>query len=233
MNKVLIPVVFTVILAFTSCVSKDNDIIYEEITGDNTWQGALIDPIVNAESDEYPDLKGKGKLYNGVFYWEDREAVQDGLIFDVEMPEIKNGRYYFTDGEGYIEITEHKYFQLVDMDQERLSELQEYYEEAAFASAIYQNQHWNDSEYTDADKAILQNQYKNSNQIQEILVNNRSAFFINLMSITPEPYGTNIELTCELSDYGMWFPLLYHYEDEKYKLVYFEFEWEFIYEEDK
>lgn len=230
--KKLLPIAFATIFVFTSCGSKVNDIDYEEIIGDNEWQGAVIDPIVNAESDEYPDLKGKGKLYNGVFYWEDREAVQDGLIFDIEMPEIKNGRYYFTDGEGYIEITDHKYFQLVDIDEERLSGLQEYYEKAAFASAVYQNQQQSNSEYTASEKATLQNKYKNSSQIKEILVENKSAFYVNPMSTTPEPYGTNIELTCELSDYGMWFPLLYHYDDGKYSLVYFEFEWEFVYEED-
>ena len=230
MKKILTGILLAAVCTFTACGQGDV-IDYDKITGESAWQGALIDPIINAESDEYPDLAGKGKLYNGVFYWSDRESVQDGLIFDVEMPEIKNGRYYFTDGEGYVEITEHKYFQLAGLEEERLTELREYYEEAAFANSVFQNQQFDDAEYTDEEKSTLQTKYKNSRQIQTDLVDNRAEFYINPMNFTPEPYGTNIELTCELSDYGMWFPLLYHYQDGAYSLVYDEFEWEFVYEE--
>lgn len=229
MNKVLICSVFVPVLVLTACSEKKNDINYGEITGESSWQGITL----ATESEDFPVHIELGKLYNGVFYWSEREAVKDGIFTDVRMPEIKNGRYYFTDGEGYVEISDNKYFRLIDFDEERLTELEGYYKAASYGYAIYENEEYDDTEYTEDEKNTLQNKIQSSNQIQTLLVDNRAEFFINPVHRPYGPYDTDIELTTELSDYEMWFPLLYFYDNEEYKLVYVDKEWEFIYEEDK
>lgn len=231
--KTTVICVFSVItVMLTACSKKQSDIDFEALTGEPTWQGAKIHPIADANSKENQSLGNKngGKLSNGFFYWSDREAVMDGLISDIEMPEIKNGKYYFTDGDGYIEITEHKYFQLVGIDEVHLEELRDYYASNGYASIVYQHDQFENVKYTEIEKLKIKEQCDNSKQIYIDLVENKAEFYIN-------PYwgwqqGTNIELTYELTDYGMWFPLLYHYKDEN-KLVYFDLEWEFVYREDQ
>lgn len=73
------------------------------------------------------------------------------------MPEIKNGKYYFTDGNGYIEIKDHKSLRLVGLDDERIKELKDYYSESGYGSYIYQN-----SDADEAEKKKVKEQCENS-----------------------------------------------------------------------
>ena len=221
MKKILIPILISSML-LTGC---QTGIDYDSIKGESYWQGAQIDPIVDDESDEYPEFKsGKGKLYNGKFYWKNREDVADGLAFDIDMPEIKNGKYYFTDGDGYVEIKDHKSFRLVGLDEERIQELKESYLKYGYSYIV--NKH---NGLSQAEKEKVKKRCENSKQIENLLINNYADFYINLSSFIPDETGTEIELTCELSDFEMWFPLLYVHRTDPPRLIYQEFEWVFEY----
>ena len=203
MKKIFIPILISTML-LTGCQSG---IDYDSIKGESYWQGAQIDPIVDDESDLYSDFNsGKGKLYNGRFYWKQREDVEDGLIFDIDMPEIKNGKYYFTDGNGYVEIKDHKSFRLVGLDDERIKELKDYYASGGYGYYVYSH-----PDASTAEKEKIKKQCENSKQIEDLLINNYVNFYINLLHYVPEETGTEIELTCELSDFDMWFPLQYQH----------------------
>ncbi|MGN0613156.1 MAG: hypothetical protein ACI4JB_04580 [Porcipelethomonas sp.] len=225
MKKICIPILILTML-LTGCQSGIN---YDSIKGESYWQGAQIDPIIDDESDSYRDFNsGKGKLYNGKFYWKQREDVEDGLIFDIDMPEIKNGKYYFTDGNGYVEIKDHKSFRLVGLDDERIKELKVYYSKGGYGHYIYSH-----PDASTAEKEKIKEQCENSRQIEDILINNYADFYINLLPYVPEETGTEIELTCELSDFDMWFPLQYQHRSDPPRLLYQEFEWIFEYKGDQ
>ncbi len=222
LKKICIPILISVML-LAGCRSG---IDYDSIKGESYWQGAQIAPIIDDESDSYRNFNsGKGKLYNGKFYWKQREDVEDGLIFDIDMPEIKNGKYYFTDGNGYVEIKDHKSFRLVGLDDERIKELKDWYSKAAYGDYLYRHEG-----LSTAEKEKLKNQFENCRQIEEILIDNYADFYINLLHCVPEETGTEVELTCELSEYNkFYFPLQYQYRSDPPRLLYQEFEWIFEY----
>ena len=148
-------------MLLTGCQSG---IDYDSIKGESYWQGAQIDPIVDDESDLYRNFNsGKGKLYNGRFYWKQREDVEDGLIFDIDMPEIKNGKYYFTDGNGYVEIKDHKSFRLVGLDDERIKELKDCYSRDGYGYYVYSH-----PDASTAEKEKVKERCENSKQIENI-----------------------------------------------------------------
>ena len=204
---------------------------YDAIKGEMDHQGAPIAPIVNAECDEYPELfRTKGKLYQGVFYWYARQDVEDGLIADVQMPEIKNGRYWFTDGDGYIEITEHRYLQMVGMEEDKIQALTAMYAEAACGIALQQYEAKNGAP-SEAQKQQIMEKIRSTQEIETELIEQKAPFYINVLRTVSDANGTDIELTYPLDDHALWFPLLYHHEDTC-KLVFQELGWEFVYEED-
>ena len=208
------------------------DIDYDAIKGETDHQGAPLAPIVNAESDAYPELyRTKGKLCQGVFYWSARQDVEDGLIADVQMPEIKNGRYRFTDGDGYLEITEHRYLQMVGMEADAIDALTKMYAKAAYSVALQQLEAETGTAPSPAQDQQIRETCYSTQEIQTDLIEQRSAFYINVLPTVADT-GTDIELTYRLEDYGLWFPLLYHHQEDGCRLVFQELGWEFIYEGD-
>ena len=198
------------------------EIDFDSIKAEHYWQGAPIDPIEDYDSDEYLDLKdSKGKLYNGTFYWKNREDVKDGLTLDVKMPEIKNGRYYYTEGNGYVEIKDHKSFRLVGFDDEMIEYLKMHYSKGGYGNYLYDHKGLSSEE-----KAKVKDRIYNSTQIEDLLINNYADFYVNPIAFIPEETGTNIEITTELSDYDMWFPFQYQYLEETPKLLFYAFDYD-------
>ncbi|MCI6580450.1 MAG: hypothetical protein MSH15_00420 [Oscillospiraceae bacterium] len=153
---------------------------------------------------------------------------------DIVSFEIKNGKYCSLNDNSYVEITDGKYFQLVDWDPELLEQIRQYYSTNGFSNIMQQNS-LRGINLTQQETDEINERCKNSTQIIDDLVNNRAEFIINkcdesLSQMMIEDVGTDTEITYKLDDYELWFPFNYHYINNEYKLTNQQFGWEFCLE---
>lgn len=143
---------------------------------------------------------------------------------------IMNGRYYFTGGNGYIEITEGKYFQLVDFDDEFIENLTKEYSRMGSTHSLYFDRNFRKRNSLDADfdAEEVKRQAADSKQLKTELVENRAEFMINIVPDMMYYCNSDCELTYFLDEIGLWFPFDYLYNDTPVKLYSEQFGYEFI-----
>ena len=146
---------------------------------------------------------------------------------------VKDGKYYSSDHESYVEITEGKYFQLVNWDEDVLENLRKFYAEQGYSTFASQK-----ADGLSADQLKeFKERCKTSDQIKKELVENRAEFKVNrvddeIAQMAIEDTGTDTEITYKLTDYELWFPFNYCYINDDYKLVSKQFGMEFYLEEE-
>lgn len=148
-----------------------------------------------------------------------------------EKLEILNGKYYFTIGNGYIEITEGKYFQLIDFDDEFIDELVNNYSEMGSTQSLYLDENFRERNNITLDKEKVKEKALESIQLKTELVENKAEFKINIVPDMKYYCNSDCELTYFLDEVGLWFPVIYLYNDKPVKLLNEQFGYEFVLEE--
>jgi len=148
-----------------------------------------------------------------------------------EKLDIINGKYYFTSGNGYIEITEGKYFQLIDFDDEFIDGLVEKYSEIGSTQSLYLDENFRERNNITLDKDEVKEKALESIQLKTELVENKAEFKINIVPDMMYYCNSDCELTYFLDEVGLWFPVIYLYNDKPVKLLNEQFGYEFVLEE--
>lgn len=158
-------------------------------------------------------------------YVTDSEVSKDSEI------SITNGKYYFTDGNGYVEITEGKYFQLVDFDEDFIDKLVKTYAEMGSIKSLYFNEGFVEKNNLTVDIGEVKERAINSVQLKTEIVDQKAEFEINVIPEMVYYCDSDCELTYFLDEVGLWFPFIYFYNDEPKKLLNDEFGYEFVLKE--
>lgn len=158
----------------------------------------------------------------------DTITVSETSDENIDYPEIKDGKYYFVDGNGYIEITEGKYIQLVDFDEEIINEIIDFYKVNGVSKEALLFEQANPGEHLSREQLKeISDRCNNSTQIQDELINNRAEFSLNMCDTLMYAFDTDCEITYKLDDYQLYFALIYVYKNQEYRLISDDFRYEF------
>lgn len=147
------------------------------------------------------------------------------------MVDIVNGKYYFTGGDGYVEITEGKYFQLIDFDEDFINDLVKVYAEMGSVQSLYFNEKFVEKNNYKVDADEIRKKALESTQLKDEIVDKKAEFCINIVPDLIYYCNSDCELTYFLDEIGLWFPLIYLSNDEPKKLLNEQFGYEFVLKE--
>jgi len=199
--------------------------------GLDTCGYTFISFAVTDDGTVYCTAEGRNAVYSLEYESDDLSHFKP-LLSDEKNDDISiiNGRYYFTEGNGYIEITEGKYFQLVDFDDEFIEKLTEEYSGMGSTNSLYFDRSFRKRNGLDADfdAEEVRKRAAESKQLRTELVENRAEFMINIVPDMMYYCNSDCELTYFLDETGLWFPVDYLYNDTPVKLYSEQFGYEFV-----
>lgn len=133
---------------------------------------------------------------------------------------IQDGKYISSENDSYVEITDGKYFQLINWNEDDLEKIRRFYAQDGYENIVIKS----GGKFSADELTKIKQRCDNSTQIVNDLINNKAEFIINradesISQMMIEDIGTDTEITYLLDDYELWFPFYYYYLNDEYKLV--------------